>query len=385
MRAQEKSVIIQLRSTVGCLETPGGEGTVMTYLEERNRKIIDAVIKKAAAVCPGALALIGINGSFMTGDFYEKSDLDLLILINDDRGRQLECVFIQDDLEVAHDIYCVTWERLQNDAEYEHPNISKLLDAEIVYCAEEKYREGLEKLREKARGILAAPFSERDYAKAEKMLKEAEHYYTVAMVSDNKSDVLAGAGGAIYYVENAIAMLNKEYFHYGVKRAYEELNAMQKRPEKLCDMMDAVISAASVTAVQKHLSALMKETMAVFRSVKENLAAQKKTADEDTLSGTYEEMYSNWRNKMYGAAETGNRHLAFMSLISSNAMFSEIDCEVDIDRYDVLGGYDSQDLYKTARAYDDMLKDYLKEYRAAGIQVKHYSDIDAFVCDYCRN
>ncbi len=117
------------------------EKTEMKYLEERNQKIIDAVIKKANIVCPGALALIGINGSFMTGDFYEKSDLDLLILLNDDRGRQLECVFIQDDLQVGHDIYCTTWKRLQKDARYEHPNISKLMDVKIVYCADEKYKQ----------------------------------------------------------------------------------------------------------------------------------------------------------------------------------------------------------------------------------------------------
>ena len=41
-------------------------------------------------------------------------------------------------------------------------------------------------------------------------------------------------------------------------------------------------------------------------------------------------------------------------------MFSEIDCEVDIGRYDVLGGFDSQDLYKAAQAYDDILKEHLK-------------------------
>lgn len=46
---------------------------------------------------------------------------------------------------------------------------------------------------------------------------------------------------------------------------------------------------------------------------------------------------------MYQAAETENKHLAFMSLISANAMFSEINSEVDINRYDVLEGYGSQD------------------------------------------
>lgn len=354
----------------------------MSYFEERNQKIIDAVIEKANKVCPGALALIGIYGSFMTGDFYEKSDLDLLILVNDDRGWQLASTFIQDDLQVGHDIYCTTWDYLQNEARYEHPNISKLMDARIVYCADEKYRNRLELLRKEAKDILEAPFSEKDYAKAERLLKEAEHCYTLAMTAELKSDVLEGAGGAIYYIENAIAMLNKQYFHYSVKRVYEELNAMQNRPDKLCDRIEDVVSATSVLSVQNHLSILMRETMEVFRRVRETVAVPKKAATEDTLSGTYEEMYSNWRSKMYLAAETGNRHLAFMSLISAKAMFSEIDGEVCIDRYDVLGGYDPQDLHKTAKAYDSVLEKYLQEYSKVGLQANHYSDIDAFARGY---
>ena len=75
-------------------------------LEERNQKIIDAVLQKEKKLCPGSIALIGIYGSFATGDVHAKSDLDLLILINDDRGWQLSSCFIQDDLGVGHDIYC---------------------------------------------------------------------------------------------------------------------------------------------------------------------------------------------------------------------------------------------------------------------------------------
>lgn len=354
----------------------------MINLEERNRKIIDAVISKANAVCPGSLALIGINGSFMTGDYYEKSDLDLLILINDDRGWHLGCSMIQDDLQVGHDIYCTRWEDLQYDANYEHPNISKLMDSEIVYCADEKYKERLLALRQKAKDILKAPFSGEDYEKAEKGLKEAEHCYAMAMLSDESSRVSEWAGGVVYYVENAIAMLNKQYFHYGVKRVYEELGAMKKRPEKLCDMIEHVVSAVSAVSVKEHLTILMKETAAVFHQVKEKISAEKKPVAADTIGGTYEEMYSNWRNKMYLAASTGNRHLAFMSLISANVMFAEISSQVEIDEYDVLGCYNPEDLQQTAHAYDHILHTYLGEYKKGSISERRYSDIDAFVTDY---
>lgn len=88
---------------------------------------------------------------------------------------------------------------------------------------------------------------------------------------------------------------------------------------------------------------------------------------------------------MYAAAETQNRYLAFMSLISTGEMFSEISSKVSIGRYDVLAGYDSRDLHRTALMYDEMLNEYLKEYKRAGIQVKHYADIDAFALDYVLN
>ena len=64
-----------------------------------------------------------------------------------------------------------------------------------------------------------------------------------------------------------------------------------------------------------------------------------------------------------------------MTLVSSGAMFSEIASEADIDRYDVWEGYDPQDLHKAAKAYDNLLDGYLNEYKKAGLQVRHYSEI----------
>ncbi len=91
-------------------------------------------MQKADRVCPGSLALIGVYGSFLSGDTHPGSDLDLLILINDDRGWQIGTGFIQDDIQVGHDLYCTTWDGLKQDAQYEHPHIAKLLDAKIVWC-----------------------------------------------------------------------------------------------------------------------------------------------------------------------------------------------------------------------------------------------------------
>lgn len=356
----------------------------MENLKIRNQKIINAVIEKAKKVCPQSLALIGIYGSFATGDFHEKSDLDLLILINDDKGWQLGSTFIQDDSGVGHDIYCTTWESLQEAAAYSNPNIAKLMDSQIVYCSDEKYRAELEKLRQKAAEILQKPFSAEDYTKAENMLKEAEHFYMSAMTAEKISDIREQAGYALYYVENALAMLNKKYFRYGTKRAYEELEAMERRPANLREMIESVLSANSEEQIKSGLTELVRETALVFRSAKSTIPVCKKEA-ADVIGGTYEEMFSNWRNKMYDAAQRRDRHLAFMSIASLNAMLFEISSETDIGCRSVFDGYDPNDLQKTAEAFDDFLNEYLKEYRKAGIEPNRFKDIDSFVEHYLEN
>ena len=353
-------------------------------LKSRNNRIIEAVLRKEKSLCPGAVALIGIYGSFQTGDIHPLSDLDLMILINDDRGYKLAEAFIQDDLDVGHDIYCTSWESLRQDACYTHPHISKLMDSQIVYCADERYRTELEELRDQVRRTLAEPFGKTDYQRAENDFKEAQCCYATAMTAEEISIVRRYAGGMIYYSENAVALLNKTYFRKGVKDRYEELNAMQRRPADLCGMIDDVLKATAVQCIKEKLTLLMKEMIICFQKAKLSLPSEKKPLEAAALSGTYEEMVSNWHGKMVLASESEDRHLAFMSLESLNEMLADIGSEVDIGSYDAVSVYDPEDLQKTAVGFEEILKTYLNEYERAGLKANRFSDIDAFIDSYLK-
>lgn len=95
-------------------------------------------------------------------------------------------------------------------------------------------------------------------------------------------------------------------------------------------------------------------------------------------------MFSNWRGKLHTAAVSGDRHLAFMSLVSMQAMLENIHSDVDIDRYDALSCYDPKDLAGTAAAFDQLLEHYLTEYEKAGISANCYQNIDTFLADYLK-
>ena len=87
---------------------------------------------------------------------------------------------------------------------------------------------------------------------------------------------------------------------------------------------------------------------------------------------------------MYDASERQDRHLAFMSMANLSAMLSEIIAEAEIGDYSVFDGYDPNDLQKTARAFDNFLKEYLNEYRKAGLEPNRFKDIDLVVKNYLR-
>ncbi|GIO36531.1 hypothetical protein J41TS12_13920 [Paenibacillus antibioticophila] len=67
-------------------------------LIEKNENIIGMVIERAKRDFPEDIAIIGLTGSFSTGDFHEKSDLDLIIINNTDRGWGMSRCFILGDV-----------------------------------------------------------------------------------------------------------------------------------------------------------------------------------------------------------------------------------------------------------------------------------------------
>lgn len=330
---------------------------------ERNQKLIDAIIAKADRECPGALAMIGIYGSFLTGDIHEKSDLDLMILINDPRGYALARTFLQDDIGVGHDLYCTTWEMLESDANFNHPHISKLMDSRIVYCADEGYLIRLDKLRKQA--------LQADTRKAaESALRDAEHAFTLAVLAQDMSSMRVHAGEMIHHTFSAIALLNKRYFHLGTRRVFDEIDTMERKPKELRSLVDAVIGAGNEADIKFAVAALMQAVQTLFQSP---------VPSPEVFPGTYEEMFSNWRNKMYLAAELGNRYLSFDSMCGLDSMLRELGF-----LFDVLGRFDPEDLTASAKAYDEIIETYRREYDNAGIAVQRYPNVDAFIEDYLK-
>ena len=344
----------------------------MNYI---HKTIIDAVIKKADALCPNSLALIGVYGSVATGDEHEKSDLDLMILINDENGWVLAEGFILDDVDVGYDIYCTSWDMLERDAQCNHAHLSKLFDVKIVYCKDQSALKKLDEMKRKAAELLA---SDKRYDKANNAYREAKKFFAESYLTESLSKVRSCAGAAIEFIEDAVMLYNGQYFRKGTKRTFDELRQL-KLPFDLKTIIIDIIRAETVEKIRERL----KELLILIQEYLQ-VPKKKELPSAVNLWGTYEEMYSNWKNKMPEAADRDDVYSSFMHLLSLQYMFHEIAESIAVDDFEIMDKFNPKNLEENAGVFNKALSNYLAEYEKVGICPKRYTSVEEFAEDYYK-
>ena len=344
-------------------------------MNDINKTIIDAVIKKADAMCPDSLALIGVYGSVATGDEHEKSDLDLMILINDENGWVLAEGFILDDVDVGYDIYCTSWDMLEGDAQCNHAHLSKLFDSMIVYCKDQNALKRLDEMKGKAAEILA---SDKRYDKADNAYCEAKKMFAESYLTESLSKVRSCAGAAVKFIEDAVMLHNGQYFRKGTKRTFDELRQL-KLPFDFETIIIDIIRAETVDDIRERLRELLVLTQEYLQ-----LPKKKELPSATNLWGTYEEMYSNWKNKMSEAADRDDVYSSFMNLLSLQYMFHEIAEGIAVEDFEIMNKFNPKNLEQNAGVFDKALSNYLAEYEKVGISPKRYGNVAEFADDYCK-
>ncbi len=337
-----------------------------------NQKIIDAIIRKADTVCPDSLALIGIYGSVATGDTYAKSDLDLLILIEDDNGYKLCTGFILEDNQVGYDIYCTTLNDLRHDSECHHAYLAKLMDSKIVYIKNQAAYHELCELREKTALFLK---SDERFGRVSELIAKAKTAYADASLHDEPGQVRMDAFRAVDCVLNAVMLYHGQYFRYGVKRVFAELSALPV-PEELTTTLQSISQADTVLQLRE----LLRTLLLLSENLTRRTTAKKEPSEE--LKGTYEEMYSNWRNKVEEAAKQNNSFACFMNMCCLQSMLSCIADAYKTECHDIMAEYNPEHLQENVSLFDKHLQIYEDNYKKANIRINRFADADAFIADY---
>ena len=136
-------------------------------------------------------------------------------------------------------------------------------------------------------------------AELERKVEYREEELTEARDKFRKAgkDIRRATFAAISFLLDAVMLFHGKYFKKGVKRTFEEIGELPLS-FPMEDMIMAVILAKTEDELSSNLKILIKAAAVHLFPKKEKMQPAK-----EKLWGTYEEMFSNWRNKMPEAAE----------------------------------------------------------------------------------
>lgn len=349
-------------------------------LMDKNQKLIDMVIERIKRDCRDDIAIVGLTGSFSTGDYHEKSDLDLIIINNTPKGWEIAFCFILDD--VGYDIYCTPWEtRIQEESTLNSPMVSCLVDLVILYCAKQEYLERLKGYQKRALELLAEPIGPACLQRAGKQIDEAKKAYADAMLASALGDVRYAAGNVLYHAINAITGMNNTYIQRGIKRYLQQLLGYAHIPEDFEALYWAVIRADGVDALRDAAGNLLRSVARLHQRMSEQFINRPVPTYENTW-GTYEELWCNCRNKVINSTSIGDASYAFHAAIGAQAYLNEMRGMIGTPAFDLMGSFDACDLTKLQEAFLRITDQYEEVYRAVGRKVERFDSFEALYDRY---
>ena len=355
------------------------DNNVKERLMRRNRELIDILLEKIQTEYREDIDLVGVCGSFFTGDFHENSDLDLLVVVNNDQGYEFSRCFILDG--VGFDFYGSSWSKLERMASYDHTFLSHLIDVNIVYVRNTACKERFLELRQQALQVLNGPITLQMISEAAKQLDQAALAYGHLMLTDDIGAARQYGGLLVHRVSDTVCILNHNYYRLGVKHLLREVLAMRRVPENFMDGFNGVVSATSLPPLKEAATKLIGSVKELFDEIQEETRKNVKPTS-DALKGTYEEIWSNWRNKIRYAAEHNDVFFALSAGVSCQEFYDEMHAEHGTVAIHLMQHFQPHDLHSFAHTFEQAMRLYRQEYERLNMEPLVYDSIDSFRMDY---
>ncbi|KTD87875.1 nucleotidyltransferase domain-containing protein [Paenibacillus etheri] len=348
----------------------------------KNDRLISMVIERAKRDFPDDIAIIGLTGSFSTGDFHEKSDLDLIIINNTAKGWGISSCFILED--VGYDIYCTPWEtRIEDQANLESPMISCLIDLELLYCAKPEYLEKLNLYKQRALDALAKPIGSECISRAKKNIDIAKQEYTNTLLSEDIGAVRYASCEVVYNLVNAITHLNNTYFKRGLKRYLEEIATYRYVPDDFENIYMAVIDAKTNVEIRSASYKFLESVNDLYNKMYKDFVIQP-VPTYDNLGGTYEELWCNSRNKVIASVELNDKSYAYYVAMGIQNFLDEMTESSGTKKFDIMQYFDTDHLQLFKEQFLQVMDEYLEEYNKVGRKVERYDTFEELYNEYMK-
>lgn len=341
-----------------------------------NDRVVDWIKNKVETEYANDISLVLVYGSYINGTANDRSDVDCYYIPRTERGDQFAADFIIDG--VGYDIFPMSWKRVKEIADLNESLTPLVGDVQILYCSDAKEQERFHMLQNKLKSNLLNDKYIRAIAKKRCII--ASKLCSAMKASRSVCEIRKIAGTIIMILADAVAIHHHDYFHFGLKKQYENLcDNFIEIPPKIIDGYKNVIIAGNIDEV-------VNCTMKIFRDVCEYLdlpiAIPKKcqrkriaenNVDASLLAELYAEIISTF-NKIYVCCENGDYILAFLSAV---CLQRDLDDETGC-AFDLLSDFDYLHLDELAKKAHRIEAELVQLIEKNGGKIKKYDSIEQF-------
>jgi len=355
---------------------------IRQQLEEKNQNLINMVLEKIKRDLVTDIAIVGLTGSFSREDFHEKSDLDLIIINDTDKGWEVSSCFILDD--VGYDIYCTPWKsRLEEQSNLESFAAGSLVDLKILYYKNDEVLNKLKSLQQNALDKLSKPIGKECLNRANNTFKKAKGFYADLLIEDDLNSIRYASGNMLFEIINTLVNINNTYIKRGTIHYLEELKTYQHIPVNFESMYLTVIDSKSIDEIRENSHVIIADMAKFLKEMQKDYIKQPKVTF-DSLNGVYEELWCNCRNKLIRSASMKNSNYAIHVARGAQNFLDELHHDIGTPKYNLMEVFDAHNMTPLKNKFLEIMEDFREAYDNTGRKILHYNNFNELYSDYMK-
>lgn len=346
--------------------------------KEYNDRLVGWIQRRAANRFSGDIALVAAYGSHFNGTSNPWSDVDCYFIPKGPRGEEFGADFIL--AGVGYDLFPISWERAQGIARLQEPLTPLIGDVTLLYADSPQDLERFHALQ----GELSRCLADEKLCHTrslERFQKAVEAYSRLGL--GNLAVRRAYAGRLLMLAAESVALENGAYFHFGLKRQFEELQELQKKPPNFLEAYLAVIRSETAPQMEAACKSLLRSLGAWLGAdwqpvpVPPAPPSGKKNKKLGELAPWYEELCSTFQ-KLRVCRDDGNWILAFLTGACLQEELESLTAEYELPFFSVLDAYCCDDLGPLVRAADAVERDLAGRIEVCGGHIKRFATFEEF-------
>lgn len=339
-------------------------------IDSRNTILTGWLVRLVENQYRSDIDFIGLTGSCATDKEDKYSDLDLVIIANDNAKKTIgECFIINwGDIEIGYDFYTMSWKRVEGMVGTTWA--SHIADVVPLWYADDGVKMRWVELVRRQQEIMDAPLGEAQVNTAEQHLNNAKQMLADIFITDDEKWAKNQLSGILLELTDVICVLNNTYYKYGIKDRIAEIEEMET-PHEFVQLWQEAMAVQDMADIRSVAAKICGITENFWKAKKQAVMQEKRKllcSRPETVDGWYEELVSNYKNKVKRLIEERDAETACLVSFCAQNFLEELEANTGMPMPVLYRDLDVNDLKKLETGFARVEQEVIEEYSRRGLK-----------------